>query len=136
MLLEALGELVGTLLAMHSTRLRQRDNLLSKEGALYCSAMVQHCYTAAGIDLLLEKPMCDRSSDARSLIAQAGEAGVLLGTGHNFLLYPIWDKLKAAPQLVTAPHAPVPFSPALEDIYIPSQARIEAAVRAAMGKGH
>ena len=51
---------------------------------------------AAGIDLLLEKPMCDRSSDARSLIAQAGEAGVLLGTGHNFLLYPIWDKLKAA----------------------------------------
>ena len=51
---------------------------------------------AAGIDLLLEKPMCDRSADARSLIAQAGEAGVLLGTGHNFLLYPIWDKLRAA----------------------------------------
>ena len=48
----SLSELVGTLLAMHSTRLRQRDNLLSKEGALYCSAMVQHCYAAAGIDLL------------------------------------------------------------------------------------
>lgn len=48
----SLSELVGTLLSMHSTRLRQRDNLLSKEGALYCSAMVQHCYTAAGVDLL------------------------------------------------------------------------------------
>lgn len=45
----SLSELVGTLFAMHSTRLRRRDNLLSKEGALYCSAMVQHCYAAAGI---------------------------------------------------------------------------------------
>ena len=41
-----------------------------------------------------------------------------------------------APQLVTAPHAQVPFSPALEDLYIPGPARIEAAVRAAVGKGH
>ena len=48
----------------------------------------------------------------------------------------LWDKLKAAPQLVTAPHAPVPFSPALEDLYIPTPAKIEAAVRAALGKGH
>lgn len=48
----SLSELVGTLFAMHSTRLRRRGNLLSKEGALYCSAMVQHCYSAAGIDLM------------------------------------------------------------------------------------
>jgi hypothetical protein len=48
----SLSELVGTMLAMYSTRLRQRDNLLAKEGALYCSAMVQHCYAAAGIELL------------------------------------------------------------------------------------
>ena len=48
----SLSELVGTLFAMHSTRLRRRSNLLSKEGALYCSAMVQHCYAAAGIDLM------------------------------------------------------------------------------------
>ena len=36
--------------------------------------------------------------------------------------------------MVTAPHAPVPFSPALEDLYIPSPAKIEAAVRAVMGR--
>ena len=48
----SLSELVGTMFAMHSRRLRQRDNLLAKEGALYCSAMVQHCYAAAGVDLL------------------------------------------------------------------------------------
>ena len=48
----SLRELAGTLLAMHSTRLRRRDNLLAQEGSLYCSAMVQHCYAAAGIEFL------------------------------------------------------------------------------------
>lgn len=48
----SLSELVGTLFAMHSTRLRQRDNLLAKEGALYCSALVQHCYAAAGVEFV------------------------------------------------------------------------------------
>lgn len=48
----SLSELVGTLFAMHSTRLRRRGNLLAKEGALYCSAMVQHCYAAAGIEFI------------------------------------------------------------------------------------
>ncbi len=51
---------------------------------------------AAGIDVLLEKPMCDQSSDARSLISAANETGVLLGTSQNFLFYPIWEKLKSA----------------------------------------
>jgi hypothetical protein len=45
----SLTELVGTLLSLHSRRLRQSENLLSKEGALYCSAFVQHCYEAVGI---------------------------------------------------------------------------------------
>ena len=37
----SISELVGTLMAMHSRRLRRRSNLLAKEGALYCSALVQ-----------------------------------------------------------------------------------------------
>jgi len=45
----SLSELVGTLLSLHSRRLRVRENLLSKEGALYCSAFVQHCYEVIGI---------------------------------------------------------------------------------------
>jgi hypothetical protein len=45
----SLGELVGTLLSLHSRRLRTRENLLAKEGSLYCSAFVQHCYDAIGI---------------------------------------------------------------------------------------
>ena len=38
--------------------------------------------------------------------------------------------------MVTAPHTPVPFSPVLEDLYIPSAKQIaEAARRAMSGDG-
>ena len=37
--------------------------------------------------------------------------------------------LKAPIEMVTAPHTPVPFSPSLEDLYIPSPGRIADAVR-------
>ena len=40
--------------------------------------------------------------------------------------------LKAAPKAITAPHTPVPFTPALEDLYIPSAAQIAEAVRKQM----
>jgi pyruvate dehydrogenase E1 component beta subunit len=42
--------------------------------------------------------------------------------------------LKAPVRMVTAPHTPVPFSPDLEDLYIPGPDRIEAAVRSVMGQ--
>ncbi|MBL8582461.1 MAG: alpha-ketoacid dehydrogenase subunit beta [Rhizobiaceae bacterium] len=45
-----------------------------------------------------------------------------------------FDALKTAPLAVTAPHTPVPFSPALEDLFIPSQMKIEEAVRAVMAR--
>lgn len=40
-----------------------------------------------------------------------------------------FDHLDAPPVLVSAPNTPVPFSPVLEDAYIPSPAKVEAAVR-------
>ncbi len=42
------------------------------------------------------------------------------------------EYLSAPVKLVTAPHTPVPFSPSLEDTYIPSPARIVAAVKETM----
>ncbi len=56
-------------------------------------------------------PRCSMASDIAGLVAEEA-----------------FGALKAPIKLVTAPHAPVPFSPALEDIYIPSVAKIEAAV--------
>jgi pyruvate/2-oxoglutarate/acetoin dehydrogenase E1 component len=61
-------------------------------------------------------PRCSIATDISALIAENGFAS-----------------LKAPIKMVTAPHAPVPFSPALEDLYIPSVARIEAAVQEVVG---
>lgn len=60
-------------------------------------------------------PRCSMATDIVSLVAT------------NIL-----PTLKAMPRTVSPPHTPVPFSPALEDMYVPSQAKIEAAVRAVM----
>ena len=42
------------------------------------------------------------------------------------------EYLCAPVKLVTPPHTPVPFSPTLEDTYIPTPERIAAAVRETM----
>ncbi len=57
-------------------------------------------------------PRCSMATDISSLVAQKG-----------------FEFLKAPVEMVTAPHTPVPFSGALEDIYIPSPEKIEIAVR-------
>lgn len=57
-------------------------------------------------------PRCNVATDISSMVAQKG-----------------FGALKAPIELVTAPHTPVPFSGALEDLYIPSPERIETAVR-------
>jgi pyruvate dehydrogenase E1 component beta subunit len=61
-------------------------------------------------------PRCSIATDVAALVAEQA-----------------FGSLKAPIKMVTAPHAPVPFSPALEDIYIPSVAKIEAAVREIIG---
>ena len=42
--------------------------------------------------------------------------------------------LKSAPRMVTAPHTPVPFSPTLEDLFLPSGQAIAEAARATIGR--
>ena len=56
-------------------------------------------------------PRCSMASDISSIVAQEA-----------------FGALKAPIQMVTAPHVPVPFAASLEDLYIPSPARIEEAV--------
>ena len=57
-------------------------------------------------------PRCGMAADISALVAQKA-----------------FGDLKAPIQMVTAPHTPVPFNPTLEDLYIPSPEKIEAAVR-------
>jgi pyruvate dehydrogenase E1 component beta subunit len=60
-------------------------------------------------------PRCSIAADVSASVAQAAFAA-----------------LKAPIQMVTAPHAPVPFSPPLEDNYAPTADRIAAGVRQTM----
>jgi pyruvate dehydrogenase E1 component beta subunit len=57
-------------------------------------------------------PRCGIASDVAALCVDRG-----------------FNSLNAPVKKVTAPHAPVPFSPVLEDAYMPSAARVVAAVR-------
>ncbi len=57
-------------------------------------------------------PRCNVATDVSALVAQ-----------HAF------QALKAPVKMVTAPHAPPPFAPQLEDLYLPSTEQITAAVR-------
>ena len=60
-------------------------------------------------------PRCSIAADVSATVAQEA-----------------FGALKAPIQMVTAPHTPVPFSPALEDLYVPSPDRIADAVRKTM----
>jgi pyruvate dehydrogenase E1 component beta subunit len=62
-----------------------------------------------------DNPRCSMATDLVALVA-----------GRAF------DDLDSPPQMVTAPHTPVPFSPPLEDFYIPTPGRIADAVRATL----
>lgn len=63
-------------------------------------------------------PRCSMATDIAALVASKA-----------------FGALKAPIGLVTAPHTPVPFAPALEKLYIPDAARIAAAIRTAAGYG-
>jgi pyruvate/2-oxoglutarate/acetoin dehydrogenase E1 component len=63
-------------------------------------------------------PRCGMASDIAARVAQDAFAD-----------------LKAPPRMVTAPHTPVPFSPVLEDAYVPTVESITAAVRETAGAG-
>jgi predicted dehydrogenase/nucleoside-diphosphate-sugar epimerase len=48
----------------------------------------------SGVDVFLEKPMCDRAEDCDELLRVAAANGRKLGVGHNFLFAPIYEKLR------------------------------------------
>ncbi len=61
-------------------------------------------------------PRCNVATDISALVAQEA-----------------FGSLKAPIKMVTPPHTPVPFAPELEDLYVPTPDRIEAAVREVLG---
>ncbi|MBX6340883.1 MAG: alpha-ketoacid dehydrogenase subunit beta [Thermomicrobiaceae bacterium] len=62
-----------------------------------------------------DNPRCSMATDIAALVADEG-----------------FDSLDAPIKRVTAPHTPVPFSPPMEQFYIPSPERIAEAIRSIM----
>jgi acetoin:2,6-dichlorophenolindophenol oxidoreductase subunit beta len=111
-----------------------------------CGLMVKHALQAAQdlektgvecdvIDLRTTSPL-----DTRTILASVRKTGRLvvvdeasprcnIATDISALAaQQAFDALKAPIKMVTPPHTPVPFAPVLEDAYVPSPARIQAAV--------
>jgi acetoin:2,6-dichlorophenolindophenol oxidoreductase subunit beta len=62
-----------------------------------------------------DTPRCGMASDVVALVARKA-----------------FGDLHSAPQMVTPPHTPVPYSPPMEDFYIPSVQKIADAIRATL----
>jgi len=103
--------------------------LLSREG-VDCEVIDLRTLSPIDMDTVIESvektgrlicvdeanPRCSIAADVSATVAQEA-----------------FDALKAPIRMVTAPHTPVPFSPALEDLYVPSVDAIAGAVRKTMG---
>ena len=76
------------------------------------------------------------SSARRVVIVDESTPRWGIGTGTAALVADrAFGALKAPIRRVTAPHTPVPFTPSLEKLYIPSPEKIAAAVREVHGYG-
>ncbi len=98
---------------------------LKKEG-IDCEVVDLRTLSPIDIDTVIEsveetgRLVCVDEANPRCSIATDVSASV---AQHAF------KALKAPIEMVTAPHTPVPFSPSLEDLYIPSPGRIAEAAR-------
>lgn len=107
------------------TLANEAADALAKEG-INCDVIDLRTTSPMDVDTILESventgrlvcvdeahPRCNIATDVSAIVAQNA-----------------FRALKAPIKMVTSPHTPVPFSPALEDIYIPSADKIANAVR-------
>jgi pyruvate/2-oxoglutarate/acetoin dehydrogenase E1 component len=106
----------------------QASDLLEKEG-IECTVLDPRTTSPLDIASILESvgetgrlvvvdeanPRCNMATDISAQVAEQA-----------------FDALKAPIRMVCPPHVPVPFSPSLEDEFLPSPEKIAAAVRAVM----
>lgn len=76
---------------------------------------ILECVEESGRLVIVDEsnPRCNLATDISALVAQKA-----------------FHALKAPVQMVCPPHTPVPFAPQLEDLYLPTPEKIEAAARA------
>jgi pyruvate dehydrogenase E1 component beta subunit len=106
----------------------QAADRLAKQG-ISCTVLDPRTTSPLDADTILEcveetgrlvivdeaSPRCNMATDISALVAQEA-----------------FDALRAPIRMVSPPHVPVPFAPNLEDLYLPSVEKVEAAVCAVM----
>lgn len=105
-------------------------DVLAKEG-IYCDLIDPRTTSPLDEETVLESventgrlivvdespPRCSVAADVAALVASRG-----------------FESLRAPVGLVTAPHSPIPFSPALERAWVPGPQAIEAAIRKVLSR--
>lgn len=98
-----------------------------------------------GIDVEVIDPRSYSPLDTETILASVAKTGrlVIVDESHPrcslatdiaaLAASRAFDSLRAPIQMVTGAHSPVPFSPPLEDAYLPSASRVVDAVHAAVG---
>jgi pyruvate/2-oxoglutarate/acetoin dehydrogenase E1 component len=98
-----------------------------------------------GISCEIVDPRTTSPLDADSILESVESTGrlVVVDEGHPrcgfaadivaMVSQEAFSDLKAPPRMLTPPHSPVPFSPVLEDAYLPTPEKIAAAVREVAG---
>jgi len=106
----------------------QAADRLAKQG-ISCTVLDPRTTSPLDVDTILEcveetgrlvivdeaSPRCNLATDISALVAQEA-----------------FDALRAPIRMVCPPHVPVPFAANLEDLYVPSVEKVEAAVRLVM----
>lgn len=97
----SLREIAGTLLALNAGKaLRDRENLLARDNAMFCSAFVQHCYAKIGIEF---SPTVALKNTTPEDIAASGYPHTRYMLVRHRLKRRIWDKAKVARATKTRP---------------------------------
>ncbi|MBU3071262.1 alpha-ketoacid dehydrogenase subunit beta [Aestuariicella sp. G3-2] len=120
-----------TIVAMSNmvTRAIEAADLLAKEG-IHCDVIDPRTVSPLDEESILESV---EVTGRLVVVDEAHERCSLAADISSIVAEKAFSSLRAPIRKVTAPHAPVPFSPVLEDAYVPSVDRIVSAVRDVLG---
>ncbi len=109
----------------------QAADALEKEGVT-CNVVDPRTTSPLDLDTILE---CVEETGRLVIVDEASPRCNLATDISAQVMEKAFDSLKAPVRMVCPPHTPVPFSPSLEDAYLPSPEKIQAAVRQVMNGG-
>jgi len=119
----AIGRMVGLA--------NQAADALEKEGVT-CNVVDPRTTSPMDLDTILE---CVEETGRLVVVDEASPRCNLATDISAQVMEKAFASLKAPVRMVCPPHTPVPFSPSLEDAYLPSPEKIQAAVRQVMNGG-